>query len=516
MPGTFPTSTGYDVLKKNILANIAGRIWAVLAAYLFTPLYLQFLGAEAFGLVGFFTTLVGVLAFADLGLTATLNREMARLSGLPNSGPEMADVLRSLEIAYAGISLILALLVWLLAPVIAGHWLQASKLDAAEMTLVIRLMGLALASQLPGNLYIGGLMGLQRQVMSNGLQVGCGALRGIGAALILWLVSPTAEAFFYWQLGTSILFSLGARQSLYGAISAVTHDSRFKWTVFRDVGPYALGMGVLAFLSTVLLQTDKLVVSKILPLEVFGYYVLAATLAGVSKIMASSIGSAVFPRLTSLAASNAHADVVELYRRASTLVAVAVIPGALTLALFPSESIFAWTGNATAAQQGILATRFLVIGDLIQALLVVPYLLTLAYGNIRLNLQVAMISVLVITPLQIFLTTKYGLVGAGVSWLLLNLGTLPIYLFYLHRRILPTAPSAEYALGLIRPILVALPPIALARWIAPQIESRVLNFGVVALTAIVATALTALATSDVRVALRRYLSRPLRIANLGS
>ena len=70
-------------MLRNVTANLIGRIWSVVSVYVFIPAYLAFLGPEAFGLVGFYTTLVSVVAFADLGLTATLNREMARLSVAP-------------------------------------------------------------------------------------------------------------------------------------------------------------------------------------------------------------------------------------------------------------------------------------------------------------------------------------------------------------------------------------------------------------------------------------------------
>ena len=67
-------------MKKNIAANYVGRAWGFISVYLFVPLYLKFLGIEAYGLVGFYSTLLGVLAFADIGSTATFKREIARLS----------------------------------------------------------------------------------------------------------------------------------------------------------------------------------------------------------------------------------------------------------------------------------------------------------------------------------------------------------------------------------------------------------------------------------------------------
>ncbi len=50
-------------------------------------------------------------------------------------------------------------------------------------------------------------MGLQRQVLLNGFNIFMATIRGGGAVLILWLVSPTIQAFFGWQIVSSGLQS---------------------------------------------------------------------------------------------------------------------------------------------------------------------------------------------------------------------------------------------------------------------------------------------------------------------
>jgi hypothetical protein len=42
-------------LKRNILASYASQIYVTLVGILVLPLYLKYMGAEAYGLVGFFT-----------------------------------------------------------------------------------------------------------------------------------------------------------------------------------------------------------------------------------------------------------------------------------------------------------------------------------------------------------------------------------------------------------------------------------------------------------------------------
>ena len=70
------------ILQKNIAANIAGSIWQALMGLIFIPFYIKFMGIESWGLIGFFYTLLIMFTLLDLGLSNTLNRELARLSVL--------------------------------------------------------------------------------------------------------------------------------------------------------------------------------------------------------------------------------------------------------------------------------------------------------------------------------------------------------------------------------------------------------------------------------------------------
>src|SRR5436853_7772563 len=75
-----PAVGGMAGLKRNVIANLSGNLYTVVISLVFVPIYIHYLGIEAWGLVGFSVTLQAVLAVADMGLSTTLNREMARLS----------------------------------------------------------------------------------------------------------------------------------------------------------------------------------------------------------------------------------------------------------------------------------------------------------------------------------------------------------------------------------------------------------------------------------------------------
>lgn len=471
-----------STLRKNITANFVGRAGGIVLAYVFIPLYLKFLGIEAFGLVGVYSTLVSVFALADMGLTATLSREMARLAVLKDAAGQMRDLLRTYESIYLFISLALAVIIWVSAPFIAERWLRAGTLPPQEIALTIRLMGIAIALQLPSGLYNGGLLGFQKQVLSNSLQLAWGVFRGVGAVLVLRLFSPTIVAFAVWQLFSNAVYCFGVRISLWRALPPSDNSPRFNGLLFRDTWRYGAGMAVMAFFSILLTQTDKLAVSKMLPLEMFGYYSLAGTLAAVPLMLANPIGAAIFPRLTGLVSVEDNDALKRLYHRACGLVSIAVLPGALTFVLNTGNLIFAWTGSAPAAQKVGLAASLLLGGQILQAITVVPFYLSLAYGQTKLILAVQIVSVVLIAPLLVVLIMKFGVVGGGIAWLVMNLCTLPPYWYFFHRRFLRGELQTWVLRDIGRPLLAALAIVSLSRWLLPLPSSRMMIFGLIAVT----------------------------------
>ena len=67
------------MLKKNILANLIGNFLTAIVFVIVIPVYVKYLGVESYGLIGFFASLQIIFSVLDMGLSATLNREFARL-----------------------------------------------------------------------------------------------------------------------------------------------------------------------------------------------------------------------------------------------------------------------------------------------------------------------------------------------------------------------------------------------------------------------------------------------------
>ena len=84
-------------LKKNIFANYISQIYVTMISIVIVPLYIKYMGADAYGLVGFFSMLQAWFNLLDMGLTPTMARETSRYRGGAINALDYRRFIRALE-----------------------------------------------------------------------------------------------------------------------------------------------------------------------------------------------------------------------------------------------------------------------------------------------------------------------------------------------------------------------------------------------------------------------------------
>lgn len=443
-------------IRYNILANFAGRFWTALMGLVFIPLYVKFIGIEAYGLLGFSTTLQGVLSLLDLGLGTTLNRELARLSVQENKTREMRNLVRTLEVIYWSIGISIGVVISTLSSLIARYWVRADQLSLDTVHQVILIMGLLIALQWPNSLYSNGLMGLQQQVLVNGINMVIATLRSAGAVLVLWLISPSIQAFFIWQICVSILQTSLVALFLWQSLPKTDAPPSFKFELLLANWGFAAGITKISTTVVILTQLDKIILSKILTLEMFGYYTFATVVANTLYHFIGPVFVALFPRFSQLVSLDNQSELKKLYHQGCQLMSVIILPPALVATLFSPEILWLWTGNSTLVENTYRVASLLIIGTALNGLMNLPYGLQLAHGWTILAFYTNLISIVVLVPLLFYLTIHYGLVGAATGWIILNSSYVLINIQIMHRRLLKGEQWHWYLIDVGVPLLAAI------------------------------------------------------------
>ncbi len=492
--------------SRHVAANYLGRVWMAALGLVFPPIYARLLGVEGYGVVGLFMAVAALAALVDLGLSSTLQRQLAVLSASDPGATRarMRELVRTFEVALWLLSFVVAAGLWAAGPALAGRFGGEGGHALRVTDTVVRLATATLALQLPLSLYHAALLGLQRPGAANLAMAATGTVRWAGAALALVIVAPTLEVFFAWQVLGAALQTLAPLWLVRRAVGPGV--GRFSSTTLRAHGTFASTSWAITALGALLTQADKFFVARLTTPAELGLYALASVAGMGGQQLVAPLFVAVFPRLSQLVARGDTASVVQLYHRASQLIAVAVWPVTAVLVLFAREVVHAWTGDPRVAAQGAAVVAVLALGTALNGMMSVPWALQLAFGQLRLGLRANLVAVLVFLPSMPFLIGRFGLVGAASSWLLLNLGYVVFLLPFVHAAWLPGQSRRWYVEDLAWPAAAAFAGAAVVRVAVPVVVDRVAMFGVVALAALAALVCSALAASTSR----RWLMSGLR------
>jgi O-antigen/teichoic acid export membrane protein len=407
-------------VRASLLANLAGQGWSAALQLALLPVYLHFLGIEAYGVVSLYWVLLASVQVFDLGLAQTLNRELARSAAGAQPAREARDLARTVELVYWAIVGLVSIGLLVVVPYAVGRLVHPRALDPAELQTALVMLVAVVALQWPGALYQAGLMGLQRPVAANLLRIAIGTAFSGGAALVLWLVSPTLTAFYGWQIAVAgvgvVCSALVFRKYLPEEAGA----ARFRPALLKPVWRFALGMYALTVTGVLLTQMDKWILAALLPLEAFGHYALAWALAAGLALLTMPVFSAIYPRFSVLVARGEDAALLDLYHLTTQLLAATVCPLALLLALYAEPVLALWTGNGEIAREAAPLLTVLVLGSLLNSLAHPPYASELAHGRTRAFLQLNLVSAAMALPLILLLAPRVGAMSGALVWFAVN------------------------------------------------------------------------------------------------
>lgn len=422
-------------VSVNLSANLIGKVLSAVVGLACIPVFINVLGIEGYGVVGIWMTLEALAALLDLGLSPALTRELARSANNASEAQRARDLVRTLELFYWLMGLLIGLVVALGAPIIASHWLKSAKLSPHELTQSIELIGVLVFCRWPISFYSSGLNGLERQVLLSWIVLASALARNLGAIVVLVHFSPTVVAFLGWQIIVNILNVAALIGALWWCLPA-GGPAKIRPELVKEVWKFAGGVAAIALVSVLLTDLDKIVLSGLVPLDDFGYYTLASRMAATLYILSSSVFSAVYPGLVRHAAEGNERKFVELYHYGAQSMSLLVLPPAITASFFAKTLIFAWTGSDLIADKTAFIAGLLIVGTAFHCNGYIPFAAQLAHGWTSLAFWTNLLYVPVTATLLVVLAIHYGTIGAAIVWISITASYMVTQIPLMHRRIL--------------------------------------------------------------------------------
>jgi O-antigen/teichoic acid export membrane protein len=487
-------------LQRNIGANVASQVYVTAIGIVMVPLYVRYMGAEAYGLVGFFAMLQAWFNLLDIGLTPTVARETARLRGGALDPIEYRRLMRALEGIFAIVAVLGGAVMLAGTSGVAEHWLQVQQLPLDEVRHSLQLMAVIVVLRWLSGLYRGAIGGFERLVWLGGFNAAVATVRFVGVLPLLIFVGTAPTLFFTFQLAVALAELAWLVLTAYSLFPRVSpgHALRFELAPLKPVLKFSLSIAFTSSVWVLVTQTDKLVLSKILPLAEYGYFTAAVLVASGILIVSGPVSGALLPRLARLEAEGRHAQMIDVYRQATQLVAIIAAVLALTLAFRAEPLLWAWTGDAVLAARAAPVLTLYALGNGVLAVSAFPYYLQYAKGNLRMHLIGNALFVVMLLPLMVWAASRFGSIGAGWVWLGTNLFFLVVWLPFVHRRFAPGLNRSWY----VHDVLLIFGSAALVAWLmhllVPSSAVRLTQIGQVIGIACAVLLAAALASSAAR------------------
>ena len=497
----------------NVLSNFVAQAYVMGIGLVMAPVYLSFMGPEAYGLIGFFTMLSAWFVLLDIGLTPTLVRETARFHGGAITIDALRVFLRAIEVIFGAVAVIGAFAMVLFAHKIATQWLVVKNLSIAEVTDALTLMGLAIPLRWVSGLYRGVIIGFERQAWLGAYNIAIATVRFVGVLSVFWLLSPTPVNFFAYQLFVAVIELGGLVVQTYGLVGrGAGGGSMLSWKPLVSNLKFSITIAFTATAWVAIMQSDKLVLSKILPLAEYGMFSIAVVAANAVNAINAPFNQAILPRLTKLVSQNDDIRAARFYRHATQAVCVLMSPAVTMLCFFGGPIIFAWTGNPHVAQYAAPIVCLYAIGNGFVSLHSFAYYIQYAKGDLFLHFLGHALLLAVLVPLFIAGAVYYGAIGTGVAWAATNVLYALCWMPIVHARIFRRfhwSWLGRDVLPIVMPtvlcgwLLSVLVPIPTARWAAIAV---ILLLGAILL--VVAGLGSSLVRSSCRSLFEKWFARP--------
>lgn len=414
-------------VKNNIIANYIGQISIAILSFIFVPIYVKYLGVEAYGLVGMFSVLQIALNIFDAGIVPLLSREMSCFEGKERTIQYTRDLLRTMEILCLFLGIIFSSVLYSFSDFLSINWFNAENLKPSLISEAIKIAVIVISLRAMEDIYKGTLIGLQQQVSLNVICVTGAILRSVGVIYVLKYIDASLKMFYFWQLLSSVFTILGLLIYSYKKLDGMLKNARFSFEILKSNFMFSTSSIIHSLILFFHNQSDKLIVSKFFNLTEVAYYTLASSVANVLLMVATPLTQAFYPKILTLLTEQKNSEASIKFHCCCQLLVLLCGVSTLTLIFYGHVLLGFWLQDFQLALNVMPYLRILAISSFITSINSIIVYLPYMSGQPIINAKIASFSLLFILISTIPLTYKFGSIGTSYGNLIQN---LVIFIFF--------------------------------------------------------------------------------------
>ena len=437
---------------KNVLWNFIGGIISGISIILVTPLYIKLLGVDGYGILSLWLVFQVMLGLFDFGLGPTIIKEFST---------KFRDKQRSINLLKTGeclnliISLCILLLFFFLSDWLGKNWFKSTYFSSSDLSLVIKLISVAIAIQFPSSLYLNVLTGMQEHKKMNIIQIISNLMRvtvGLGTLLIY----PSLNYFFLIQIILALAQTIFLKVYVWELLkdNSLTKP-KMDLNILIPIWRFSAGMAITSFAAVALSNVDKIILSKIVTTKELGIYSIAFSATGILQLAIQPFYKTYFPRYSQLITENNSVKLKSDYYESCQIMAAVLLTIGTIGFVFAPYLFNIWLG--TYDKSIILIFRVLLLGITCSGLMWLPSAFQQAHNWTSLHFKMILFALIIGIPAVVLATNKYGAIGGTFIWVFHGFSELTVGLWIMHKRILIGEFLIWYKKVIFIPLIIAIP-----------------------------------------------------------
>jgi O-antigen/teichoic acid export membrane protein len=367
------------ILFRNTVLNFFGLVVPLAVGFVTIPLVVRALGNERFGILALVWVVFGYFGLFDLGLGRTTTKYISDALGR-NEPEKLPGYLWTAALLLTAIGLFAALLSFLAAPLIVRRVLNIPDGFIAETILTIQLVGLSLPIMFISSSFRGVLEAAQRFDLVNAVKVPVNVLFYVlplaGVALgfrlpgiVVLLVASRVMALIAWgTLSLRVLPALRTRPAFHGHL-------------VRPLFSFSGWLGLSSILYAVTSSMDRLIIGSLITVEAVTYYSAPYEAINRVGVVPGSLSMVLFPAFSFLDAGGRADKAETLFARSMKFLLLSTGPIFILLMFFAGDFLRLWLGADFAAQSGFVV-QVLAAGFLVNTVIAVPNNYLIGIGRV--------------------------------------------------------------------------------------------------------------------------------------
>lgn len=333
-------------INKNILNGVLGFVVPTLAMLFVTPVLINGLGQDAFGIFVLATSLGGSFSFLDLGFSSATTKYIAEAVSNQKFG-EVGSIIKTSLVLYFFLAAVISSVIWFFAPYLPEIF-SLAKSSISDAVLTFRLAAIQFCFLLLLSVYISVFKAFHRFDLATYLTSYAAVVGNAGAGLAVWLSNVGLVEVSVIGLFSSIS-ALGLAHFILISICQ-QRDIDIKRTsasmvIFRKMIGFSAILTVHSLASIFFTQAQRLIIGVLLGPVAVTVYQVAYTAVSKCHSLINSAAEILFPIVSEL---QNRTLLLSLYKKALLISAVFSVCILSPLMLFANKIITLWVGKSIA------------------------------------------------------------------------------------------------------------------------------------------------------------------------